>query len=376
MPAYQSASSCSWKRRLLCTGWALCLTMLCGCLPTPYLYKAPTQQQDDLPVGSLPEKSKLRQSLQEMVNLVRRGHYKNIHSALIIRHNKLILEEYFQGYTRETLHDLRSATKSITSLLVGIAIQKGWLKSEGQTIAPLLPQYKDLFATAPRKKKLALQHLLTMSSGLACNDLKPSSPGQEDKMYGSPDWVRFWLRVPVLHQPGARFSYCTGGVVALGRILQNRSKMQVPQMAQQTLFGPMGITKIKWQKARPKGTTDTGGHLHMRPRDLAKLGLLVLQQGKWKGRTLVPSEWLNKSLSLHRPKAGYGFLWWVKRARSQKTGRSLSMYYARGNGGQFLFLVPELEITAVFTGGNYNSPLAIQPLQMLGRHVLAPLIEQ
>lgn len=342
-----------------------------SCTPKAYVYQEPPQVKGDWETSTLAKAKLPEASLVEMVNQTRQGHYKNIHSILLVKDGKLVLEEYFHGHNAQTLHDLRSTTKSITSLLVGLGIQKKHLPNELQTIPTYLPKYAKRLTG--KKRSITLQHLLTMSSGLDCNDHNPNSPAQEDKMYRTSDWLDFLLKVNMVAEPGKKYSYCTGGVVLLGAILQQASNMSIPSFAQKYLFGPLGITKVKWSPAAPKGYTDTGGHLYLRPRDMAKIGWFVHQNGMWNGKSVLSSSWFGKIKNPYHAPQGYSYLWWYKKARNQATGTTYTIHHSSGNGGQFIYIIPELKLVAVFTGGNYNSPLMNQPINMLAQHLFKPL---
>ena len=273
---------------------------------------------------------------------------------LVLRHGKPIFEHYWNGYGKDTLHDLRSATKSITSLMVGIAIDKGMLGGLDEPISKYLAAP---YPQAPALQyNIALEHLLTMRSGLECNDFVASSPGKEERMYVTQDWVRFFLDLPKAHDPGGPATYCTGGVVTLGRIIAEGSKRSIPDFAEAHLFGPLGVTGARWADFDNHRQTDTGGHLQLRPRDMARIGQLVLQGGKWNGVQLVSQAWIDQS-TRQRVKyangAPYGYLWWVGSVPYKD--RKVEVRYADGNGGQFIFVVPELDLVAVFTGENYNN---------------------
>jgi CubicO group peptidase (beta-lactamase class C family) len=287
---------------------------------------------------------------------------------LVLRHGKPVFEQYWNGYDKDTMHDLRSATKSITALLVGIAIDQGMLAGADQPIADHLSA---AYPNAPAfKEGMTLHHLLTMSSGLQCNDFSSASPGYEEKMYDSTDWVRFFLELPRNVAPGEATYYCTGGVVALGRIVAEAGKLTVPAFAESRLFGPLGVPQVQWAMFDNKRQTDTGGHLYMRPRDMARIGQLVLQKGTWEGKQLVPAAWIAQATRRHTAISGtqYGYLWWLRELPYQ--GRKVGMHYANGNGGQNIFVIPELELVVVFTGENYNSPMAAQGLQLLEKAIL------
>ena len=295
-------------------------------------------------------------------------------SMIVLRQGKPVLEHYWNGYDKDTLHDMRSATKSITSLMVGIAIDKGMLGSVDDPIKTYLePGYRNAPALG---HGIALKDLLTMSSGLACNDHNPASPGNEEKMYPKTNWIDFFVNLPVAYAPGAATYYCTAGVVTLGRIVAESSKMSIPDFATRHLFAPLGIQNARWATFDNGRQHDTGGHLYLRPRDMAKIGQLVLQGGKWNGTQLVSTGWITKStsaLTTMDATSKYGYLWWQ---RLFKLGdKTITAHQARGNGGQYIFVIPELDMVVVFTGENYNSPAAQLPYDLVQQYIL-PSVRQ
>jgi CubicO group peptidase (beta-lactamase class C family) len=307
--------------------------------------------------------------LRRMAAELPSGH--GIHSALVVRKGKLAFEQYWDGYDSATMHDLRSATKSITSLLAGIAVREGLIRDVSDPVLAYLgAAYPTLANDHEAKRRLSVEDLLTMRTGLACNDRSPGSPGNEERMYDTRDWVRFFLDLPVETTPGTRASYCTGGVVTLGRIISQAGGRPVPQFADDHLFRPLGITSSRWARFDDGRQTDTGGHLYLRPRDMAKIGELVLRRGDWRGAALVPAPWIERSVTARTQIDGnaYGYLWWL--GRLQVGAEPVDLVYADGNGGQLIIVVPQYELVAVFTGGNYNSPAAARPYQLLTNYIL------
>jgi len=290
-----------------------------------------------------------------------------ISALLVMRHGQPVFEQYWNGYDKDTLHDLRSATKSITSLLVGIAIDQHALGGVDDTIAQWLAA--DYPGAPVLADGLVLENLLTMRSGLACNDWNVDSPGQEEHMYAHQDWVEFWLNLPLKYAPGSVTSYCTGNPVVLGRILAKATQQEVPAFAQARLFGPLGITSAVWNTYDNGTRTDTGGHMHLRPRDMARIGQLALQRGQWNGTQLVSTAWMDASTSEHTefdagPTDGYGYLWW--HGTLELATREVPFFFANGAGGQYIFVVPQLDLVAVFTGENYgNDAAAARPYALL-----------
>jgi CubicO group peptidase (beta-lactamase class C family) len=207
-----------------------------------------------------------------------------------------------------------------------------------------------------------------MSSGLDCDDWTPGSPGNEEIMYGRPDWVDFILDLPMRASPGAIGSYCTGGVVVLGYIIEYRTGMNLDAYADTYLLAPLGIREVRWRRA-PDGHATGGGGLWLRPRDAAKLGQLYLDGGRWNGAQVVPAAWVERSRlqSLRLGQDGYGLLWWKRRIPFN--GGAHDSFFTSGNGGNYVFVLPGLDMVVVFTGSNYNSALGDQPFAILSQRL-------
>ena len=317
---------------------------------------------------------------------LRAGQYEGITAGMLSVDGRLLFEAYAPGYAADDRHDIRSATKSITALLVGELLEDKSLKSVKAKVADILP---DEFAMIPKdspKHDITVEDLLTMRSGLACNDWVPASVGHEDKMYKTRDWTAFLLGQPMAYEGGKHFSYCTGGVVLLGRVIQKLSGRDVPAFAQDRLFGPLGIKGAKWEST-PKGYTDTGGHLRLSLRDLYKIGLLVAGNGMVPGISsdgtdvaqtsqIVAQKWLRNATREHTTIDGrrerYGYLWWLD--SGEVKGKPVSLIYAHGNGGTFVFIVPELKLVAAFTGKNYGKHSQFIPLQVFTREIVPSLV--
>jgi CubicO group peptidase (beta-lactamase class C family) len=353
-----------------------CVALLCmtaACTGVEPIVRLPADAAPALPVAQPADVGIDAAQLQRMLAELPGDAEHGLRSLLVMRRGQLVLEQYWNGYDRQAQQDLRSATKSITALLVGIAIERAVLSSIDEPIGKhLAAAYPGLGAA---QRNLRIGDLLTMRSGLACNDRDASSPGHEDTMYRSRDWVGFFLALPPVDAPGASAVYCTGGVVALGSVLTRASGQGVPAFAEQHLFAPLGIAGARWALFDEGRQTDTGGHLALRPQDMAKIGQLVMQRGQWQGRQLVPAAWIDAATREQtridgRPAGGrpYGYLWWPFSALPQ--GRRVAGVYAGGNGGQYIIVLPALELVVVFTGGNYNSAKAQRPFELLREHIL------
>jgi CubicO group peptidase (beta-lactamase class C family) len=293
-----------------------------------------------------------------------------LRSMLVVRHRKLVFERYWNGTDRNTAQDLMSATKSITALLLGIAIDRGLIGSLFEPVMKsLAAAYPD---TGADKQPITLEHLLLMRSGLDCDDRKPETPGHDARMVASQDWVRFFIELPVSHPAGSVTAYCSAGVVALGRVIELAAGEAIPVFAQHHLFGPLGIEQASWGRFDNGRGTDTGAHLMLTPREMALIGQLVLQQGQWQGRQLVSRDWVasitREHTRINRDKP-YGYLWWLQQVPYR--GGMVQAVFASGGGGQMIFVVPALDLVTVFTGANFNSPKVRRTHELLQRVVAA-----
>lgn len=313
-----------------------------------------------------PGPPKVRRSvLDKMVARIDAGEFVKITSVVIGGPSGVLFERYFGGYDQDSLMDTRSATKSITGLLVGIAVDN---KLIAGVDLPVLRFFKDIWPIGNpdiRKDHMTLEDLLTMSSVLECNDFNEFSRGNEERMYLIEDWVRFALELPVRsfyfdQKPedsafGRSFSYCTAGAVVLGAILERASGARVPEFAQRMLFGPLGIRKLQWQFS-PLGLAMTGGGLQMRSLDLLKIGQLMLNGGMWEEQQIVSRSWIEASTHPHvqvDEDITYGYLWWL-RGMGLNRRATLPAWMMQGNGGNKVAVFPGLNATAVITSTNYN----------------------
>lgn len=278
-----------------------------------------------------------------------------LHSTLLVKNGHLIIEEYFNGQEASQPHDMRSVSKSIRSLLLGIAIDKGYIDSIDDPISNYLEPLQANKNLDPRKKDITIRHLITMSAGWDCNDWDKSSKGQEDRVYKKSNWLQYTLDLPMINDPGTVSSYCSMGVILMTEIISQASGMSIDIFAQKYLFNPLGINNVQWGHTNDKPVIDSGKRLYMTSRDLAKIGLLVLQKGEWKGQQVVSKEWVEASTSSKTKitNMDYGFLWWQIPFKHENT--LYNSIVATGNGGQYIMIIPKLELVAVFTGGAYNS---------------------
>lgn len=326
----------------------------------PYAYQPPPDLGDGIAVGDLASAGLDASVAHAVVRGVEDGRYADLHGILLYRHGRLVLEEYFYGYDRDRPHQMRSATKSVVSALVGIAVGGGALAGEGEPVLARLP-YAGYAHPHPQKQALTLGDVLTHRTGLACDDWDADSPGNESRVYTTDDWVKTFLDLPVVAERGTVARYCSAGVVTAGRMVERATGQPLPAYAQRVLFDPLGIRAedVRWNFALSAGNAGTFAQLHLRPRDMLKLGILFQQQGRWGGRQVVPAEWVRRSTARHTEigDLGYGYYWWLQwlAVPTPAGTRRVDVVAATGNGGQKIFLVPSLDVVAVFTGGAYNA---------------------
>lgn len=278
-----------------------------------YVYRQPKKSRDGLLTGSI-DKTELDKSLlSEMVEKIVDGTYPNVHSILIIKDGKLVFEEYFYEHSKDKLHELRSATKSFISALTGIAIQQGYIPGKDEKVLPYFSEYTFQNNT-DAKKKITIENLLTNQSGLDCDVYNSKAVGNESVMAYENDWIQYSLDLPMNDSAGGIGQYCSSNPIILGRIIEKATKMELPAFATNTLFKDLGIRNFDWHFKPDPSSGETFCQLNLRSRDMAKFGLLYLNNGLWKGKQLIPQKWVEQSLAKHTVVAGldYGYLWWTK----------------------------------------------------------------
>jgi CubicO group peptidase (beta-lactamase class C family) len=314
------------------------------------------------------------------------GAFPRTTSVLALRGQQTVTQHYFGGTDQATLHDPRSVGKSVTALAVGIAIEAGKLPSVDAPAFAYLAHLRPFASDGPLKAGITLADLLTMSSALACDDNDPDSPGNEENMYPQRMWARWAVDLPVkpgyARDAGGRgpWAYCTAGTFLLGQILERATGQPVDRFIETRLFAPLGITRWQWRRS-PAGEVMTGGQLRLATRDLAKLGRMVLDDGRWQGRRVVPAAWIRRALAVQRDPGGradprgeyqYGYLFW-RRDYTTRCGRS-SGWLMSGNGGNHVVMLPALDAVVVVTTVNYNTRgMHDQTVRLLERHVLPEL---
>ncbi|WP_214070403.1 serine hydrolase [Mucilaginibacter sp. dw_454] len=319
-----------------------------------YRYQQPAQLNDALQTGTLKGTGLNPQLLADMMHYIVAGKYPDVHSILIIKNKKLVFEEYFYEYTRDSLQEMRSASKSVISALTGIAIQQGLIKSVNEKLQDLLPSYH--FANpSPLKDAINLQDLLDNQSGVNYDEAWPKSMGNETDMGISKDWVKYTFDLPMIDTPGKIGRYNSGNSITAGWIIQQYAQMPIHDFAAKNLFGPLGITNFKWDFRPDPSNAANFCQVILSPRDMAKFGLLYLNKGLWNGKQVIPTAWVAESTAKHSVVQGvdYGYLWWLKYLDAD--GIRYYGFAAQGNGGQKIYVFRDLDLVVVTTGGNYNT---------------------
>lgn len=321
--------------------------------------------------------------LSEMTDSIKRNHYPGIHSVLISRDNQLVYEQYFNGFKRDSLHDSRSSFKSIASLLVGIAIDKGFIKNVDQKVYEFFPEYPFL-KTDELKKLMTIKNLLEMKSGFDCEEFNDSKDC-EDEMSKSNNWVEYSLKIPMKDKPGEVWAYTSVDPVILSGIIRKATNMSVMDFAKKYLFNPMGISDYKWT-IDPSGNGMTGGSFYIKPIDMLKIGQMVKDKGIWEGKQIISKKWILQStvcdiaipdfsyMKTSRSKIGtpqpayYGYYWYRETLKTKDIEENL--LFASGNGGQYIFISEKLNLTVVFTQGNYGSFKSKQAFEIMAKYIL------
>jgi CubicO group peptidase (beta-lactamase class C family) len=300
---------------------------------------------------------------QKMDSTIKSGKYERITSVVVAHKGKVLFEKYYNGNDVNSKHNTRSVTKTMASLLTGIAIDKGYLKSEKDQIFDYLQHKLPVENPDKRKDQITIEDLLTMSSTLECNDSNRYSRGNEERMYIIEDWGKFYLDLPIRSYPwgpkpkdqpyGREFRYCTAGAALVAEVVQNAIKSDLAKFAKKHLFDPLEIKDYTLHYS-PQNILNTAGGSEYRSRDFMKLIQLCLNKGKWNGKQIISSSWIEKATT---PKAiawdaKYGYLLWLKDFGKDK---KYNAFFMSGNGGNKVLASPELDLTVVITATNYNN---------------------
>ncbi|WP_298548283.1 serine hydrolase [uncultured Aquimarina sp.] len=313
-------------------------------------------------------------SLSKLIDEVNKKALPNTHSVLIAKEGKLVFETYFDGHNPNISHDQRSASKSISSAMIGIAIEDKILTGVDQKLYDFIPQDFQ-YTKDPLKAKINFEDLLTMSSGLDVD-----GAASENNYQSSDNWLKTTLEAKMVQEPGAGANYGSANPYLLGVSLDQKLASPLELYMEEKLFAPLGITNYIIQTENTATTPYFGGGMYLTPRDMLKFGQLYLDQGKWKGKQIISESWVAASFKKYRrlqdvkDKNEYGYLWWHK---NYNVGdKKIASIEARGAGGQYICVIPELKAVVVITSGNYRSrKLLQQPENIIEQYVLPAIVE-
>lgn len=344
--------------------------------PAAYVYRVPPDRHDAIVTGDIAATALGRATARRIMAGILDGTWADVHSVLLFKDGKLVMEEYFHGYDADRPHQLRSATKSIVGAVAGTAVAAGALSGANERVLARMtyPRYDhpDL-----RKASITLEDLLTMRPGLDCDDHSATSPGRETLIDAQPDWVKATLDLPQIAAPGTSATYCSGAVAVTGRMVENAVHARLPDYAQRHLFGPLGIERRtwRWNYALDNSNRDFS-QIHLRPRDMLKLGILYAEGGLWRGRRILSQAWVRASLSAQSTvdDTRYGYFWWNPwiNVATPAGDTRVDYHAAQGNGGQKIYLLPQFGLVVVITAGAYNRPAPSNNL--LATAILPPLL--
>lgn len=379
-------------------------------------YRVPPILDDGWQVAAPEDLGLKRESFSKLTEIISSDiDFPNVHALLIVKNNRLVYEEYFSGtdrrfdsdgqlqtvtvqFTHDTLHDIRSVGKSITSALVGIALSSGAVASLDVPVVEYFPEHEELLT--PEIGQITLRHALTMSAGLSWNELDVSYANPEndwEQMAASDDPFGFLLDRKMSSKPGEVWSYNSGLPSLLGIIISRATGRPFGAYAREMLFEPLGIynlewtgsmswadiPELKWDGSKPWARVAwPAGRLWLRPRDLAKFGALYLNDGRWGGQQIIPADWITESTRRRIPIReseseygihGYGYLWAHDRFHDREYGE-LEVFSAVGNGAQRIFVVPSLSLIVVHLAGLYNDPISFWSPELLLLSHIVPAI--
>jgi len=313
--------------------------------------------------------------IKELKGKIDEGIFKKINGIVVLKEGKILIEEYFNGENRNSLHDPRSVGKSFSSTLTGIAINDGLIKNVNQKLSDFY-DFQKFQNYSNDKENASIKELVTMSSGFEGNDEIESSIGNEENMYPTQDWVKFTLDLPYKKKYKKSWHYFTAGVILLGDIINKVTPNGLEKYADDKLFKPLGITNYKWQYT-PQNIPNTAGGIQMNALDFAKYGQLYKNDGIWNNQQILPKEWVEKTFSKHkkilnRDNEYYGFLFWNKTYASKN--KKYEAFYCAGNGGNYILIFKNQPLVIVITASAYGQPYAhAQVTDMLSNYILPAL---
>lgn len=300
-----------------------------------------------------------KDSINALTDTISKFRQRDFRGLIVIKDNKIVLENYYNTFWRNHIHDIRSAGKSITAVLLGVAIKDGLVKNLEQDVYSFFPK-KKYPSIHEDYKKVKLIHLLNMVSGLDADSDNPKTMGSEGKWIAKDEWLSYLLSVPLSNEPGKKWVYADINAVLIGAIIEEKSGMSLRDYAKQKVFEPLEIKEFYWY-TNASNQTGAAGNLYISTLDFAKLGLLVANKGKWGNKQLADNDYMNRLVSEHSSAIGdynpladeYGMLWY--RTKRKFGDNEINYLWASGNGGNHLVVVPEENMVIAMTSGAYGN---------------------
>ncbi|MCX5898622.1 MAG: serine hydrolase [Proteobacteria bacterium] len=371
------------RNRIKTLAMAVALTAVLV-LTSPARTQAGIRERDNAPqpstyaIDSLPDIGTSpytldEKKLDELVSAIRADDFGKTDSLVIIQNDSLILEKYFRGWARDRRHSCFSVTKSVTSALIGILLDRGEIPGLDEKLLSFFPGYQNIKNMDARKEAITLEHVLTMTAGFSWNEVStpyffgifPNLKNEMTRMLFSRDYIKYVLDKSMAADPGTVWTYNSGSLDLLSGIITDATGQTAEDFAAENLFHPIGITDWKWNKGS-QGISETGAGLSLHPVDMAMFGYLFLKKGRLQGKQIVPEEWVAVSTAQHVAELKindqavnlhYGYLWWIMPVNAT-IGGSLQLdeiYCALGYGGQCIFVIPPLDMVVVSTASNFDS---------------------
>jgi CubicO group peptidase (beta-lactamase class C family) len=358
-----------------------CVALLVACSTTP---AAPGEKLDDgksywplatWRTAAAADAGMDATRLENLLKKIRSKQYAEVHGLVIVKNGYVIAEEYFNGSSAQQVHEMQSVTKSVTSLVMGIAIDQGRFHVTDKLL-DFFPEYTDIHNMDDRKRAVTLADALSMRSGINFyEDPYPGSPlDQLNSSRG--DWLRIVLDEPMNAAPGELWQYNSGVVISLGGVIFNSTHINADDFARQNLFDPIGVGPTFWYKGQPNDLPHMGGGLNLRATDLARIGYLVLRKGRWGDRQIVSEQWIASSTShiVRNPRTfgshptDYGYLWWLM------PFDDTDIITASGAKGQWLFIIPKYDMVVAVTSGGTTFNGYVDPVNFLYSEILPAVL--
>ncbi|MBN1971754.1 MAG: serine hydrolase [Candidatus Delongbacteria bacterium] len=327
---------------------------------TEYFYKVPLEENDRLETASLESQSIETSKIEQVIKNIARENYGLVHSVIIIKNNKLVLEDYFNGYSKDEIHLISSITKSIASILIEILIDHNLLENENIKLSTIFTEHTELFNGM--KSEITVNHLLNMTSGFQLF---------ESELYKVNERIKDELARKCIYNAGEKFQYDPANANLLAGVIKNLSGIHADEFADKYLFKPLGIVNYDWEDQKQNDYPLMQGSLKLRPRDMAKIGLLIINKGKFDGKQILSENWVNK-ITNSKNNNNYSNMWWL--GKSKINDKEFQGIIATGIGGQFIYIAPELNLVIVTTAGNFHNGKTMDIVRMIEDEILPSVI--